>query len=67
LGRVGGGSVHLFDLKEETPHCVRVGKYWEGEKDPFPTNPERQKINFGRSWRREKRRPLRMAFRGDMG
>ena len=26
--------------------------YWEGAKDPFPTNPKMQKINFGRSWRR---------------
>jgi len=27
LGGVGGGSVHLLHLKEETPHCVR-GDGW---------------------------------------
>jgi len=55
----------LEEEKEETPHCVRGDTYWEREKDPFPTNPKRQKINFGRSWRRVRRRPLAKSARGD--
>jgi len=29
------------ELKDETPHYVRDDTYWEGEKDPFPTNPRK--------------------------
>jgi len=36
--------VKLEEGKEETPHCVRGDTYWEGEKDPFPTNSKRTSL-----------------------
>ena len=67
-GGVRGGSVHLLDSTEETPHYVRGDKkgkqrrllaksarsdtFWNEGFAPFPTFPQSRKVVFGRSWRR---------------
>jgi len=58
--RKGGSEWHIMGRGHPSQPTVfwsswakrRISQYWEGAKDPFPTNPKMQKINFRWSWRR---------------